>query len=30
MAFQDLDLKMPVVVRLRGTNEKLGQKMVSG
>ena len=29
MAFQDLDLKMPVVVRLRGTNEKLGQKMVS-
>jgi succinyl-CoA synthetase alpha subunit len=29
MAFQDLDLKVPVVVRLRGTNEKLGQKMVS-
>jgi succinyl-CoA synthetase alpha subunit len=28
MAFQDLDLKVPVVVRLRGTNEKLGQKMV--
>lgn len=29
MAFQDLDLKVPVVVRLRGTNEKLGQQMVS-
>jgi succinyl-CoA synthetase alpha subunit len=28
MAFQDLDLKVPVVVRLRGTNEKLGQKIV--
>ena len=30
MAFQDLDLTIPVVVRLRGTNEKLGQKMASG
>lgn len=28
MAFQDLDLKVPVVVRLRGTNEEAGQKMV--
>src|SRR5438045_8966825 len=26
MAFQDLCLKVPVVVRLRGTNDKLGQK----
>lgn len=29
LAFRDLDLKVPVVVRLRGTNEELGQKMVS-
>lgn len=29
MAFRDLDLKVPVVVRLRGTNEEMGQKMVS-
>ena len=29
LAFKDLDLKVPVVVRLRGTNEKTGQKMVS-
>jgi succinyl-CoA synthetase beta subunit len=28
MAFRDLDMKVPVVVRLRGTNEELGQKMV--
>lgn len=28
MAFQDLHLKVPVVVRLRGTNEEAGQKMV--
>lgn len=29
MAFRDLGMKVPVVVRLRGTNEELGQKMVS-
>ncbi|KAJ5682270.1 hypothetical protein N7462_005435 [Penicillium macrosclerotiorum] len=29
MAFQDLDMKVPVVVRLRGTNEELGQKMIA-
>lgn len=29
MAFKDLDMKIPVVVRLRGTNEEKGQKMVS-
>lgn len=29
LAFKDLDLKIPIVVRLRGTNEELGQKMVS-
>ena len=29
MAFRDLGLKVPVVVRLRGTNEKIGQNMVS-
>jgi succinyl-CoA synthetase alpha subunit len=28
MAFRDLHMKVPVVVRLRGTNEELGQKMV--
>ena len=28
MAFKDLDLKVPVVVRLRGTNERLGQEMI--
>ena len=28
MAFKDLDLKVPVVVRLRGTNEKLGQELI--
>ena len=29
LAFKDLSMKVPVVVRLRGTNEELGQKMVS-
>ncbi|GMG05583.1 unnamed protein product [Aspergillus oryzae] len=29
MAFRDLDMSVPVVVRLRGTNEEEGQKMVS-
>jgi succinyl-CoA synthetase alpha subunit len=29
LAFRDLDMKVPVVVRLRGTNEESGQKMVS-
>jgi hypothetical protein len=29
LAFRDLNMKVPVVVRLRGTNEELGQKMVS-
>ena len=29
MAFRDLGMKVPVVVRLRGTNEEIGQKMVS-
>lgn len=28
MAFKDLDLKVPVVVRLRGTNEKIGQELI--
>lgn len=28
MAFQELDLTVPVAVRLRGTNEESGQKMV--
>lgn len=28
LAFRDLGLKVPVVVRLRGTNEEVGQKMV--
>lgn len=28
MAFRDLDLQVPVVVRLRGTNEELGQRLV--
>ena len=30
MAFKDLRMEVPVVVRLRGTNEEKGQKMVSG
>jgi succinyl-CoA synthetase alpha subunit len=29
MTFKDLEMKVPVVVRLRGTNEAIGQKMVS-
>lgn len=29
MAFKELDMKVPVVVRLRGTNEAQGQKKVS-
>lgn len=29
MAFKELQMDKPVVVRLRGTNEKLGQDMVS-
>jgi succinyl-CoA synthetase alpha subunit len=29
LAFKELDMQVPVVVRLRGTNEELGQKMVS-
>ncbi|KAL1961945.1 hypothetical protein VTN77DRAFT_726 [Rasamsonia byssochlamydoides] len=28
-AFRDLDIKVPVVVRLRGTNEEIGQKMIA-
>ena len=28
LAYRDLGIKLPVVVRLRGTNEKIGQKMV--
>ena len=29
LAYNDLGIKVPVVVRLRGTNEEIGQKMVS-
>ncbi|KAL2829556.1 succinyl-CoA synthetase-like protein [Aspergillus pseudoustus] len=29
LAFKDLNLQVPVVVRLRGTNEELGQKMIA-
>lgn len=29
LAYRDLDIELPVVVRLRGTNEELGQEMVS-
>ena len=29
LAYKDLGIKLPVVVRLRGTNEEKGQKMVS-
>ncbi|KAL5339799.1 succinyl-CoA synthetase-like protein [Aspergillus crustosus] len=29
LAFRDLELKVPVVVRLRGTNEEEGQKMIA-
>lgn len=28
-AFKELDMKVPVVVRLRGTNEEKGQRLVS-
>lgn len=28
LAFRDLGLRVPVVVRLRGTNEEVGQRMV--
>ena len=30
LAYRDLGIQVPVVVRLRGTNEEIGQKMVSG
>lgn len=29
LAYQDLGIKVPIVVRLRGTNEKVGQKMIA-
>ena len=29
LAYKDLGISLPVVVRLRGTNEEIGQKMVS-
>ncbi|TQB68111.1 hypothetical protein MPDQ_004016 [Monascus purpureus] len=29
MAFRDLGMEVPVVVRLRGTNEEIGQKMIA-
>lgn len=29
LAYKDLGIQLPVVVRLRGTNEIVGQKMVS-
>ncbi|KAL4939968.1 hypothetical protein BDV06DRAFT_197678 [Aspergillus oleicola] len=29
LAFRDLNMKVPVVVRLRGTNEESGQKMIA-
>ncbi|KAL3458829.1 succinyl-CoA synthetase-like protein [Aspergillus heterothallicus] len=29
LAFKDLDMQVPVVVRLRGTNEELGQRMIA-
>lgn len=29
LAYRDLGIELPVVVRLRGTNEEVGQKMVS-
>lgn len=28
LAFRDLQMEVPVVVRLRGTNEEMGQRMV--
>jgi len=29
LAFKELDMRLPVVVRIRGTNEKEGQQIVS-
>ncbi|KAI4110706.1 MAG: hypothetical protein LQ338_008366, partial [Usnochroma carphineum] len=29
LAYKDLGIKVPVVVRLRGTNEEIGQKMIA-
>ncbi|KAF2838687.1 hypothetical protein M501DRAFT_1004497 [Patellaria atrata CBS 101060] len=29
MAFEELDMRVPVVVRIRGTNEKLGQQIIT-
>ena len=29
LAYRDLGIKLPVVVRLRGTNEEIGQTMVN-
>ena len=29
LAYKDLGIRVPVVIRLRGTNEDIGQKMVS-
>ncbi|KAI9750671.1 MAG: Nucleoporin nup84 [Chaenotheca gracillima] len=29
LAFKELEMRIPVVVRLRGTNEELGQKMIA-
>ena len=29
LAYKDLGIKVPVIVRLRGTNEEIGQRMVS-
>ena len=29
LAYKDLGIEVPVVVRLRGTNEEIGQRMVS-
>ncbi|KAI0594985.1 succinyl-CoA synthetase-like protein [Biscogniauxia sp. FL1348] len=30
LAFRDLDVRVPVVVRIRGTNEKEGQRVIAG
>jgi succinyl-CoA synthetase alpha subunit len=29
LAFKELDMKVPVVVRIRGTNEKEGQQLIA-
>ena len=29
LAYRDLGIKVPVVVRLRGTNEEVGRKMIA-